>query len=102
MQMNHVNSFELPQDYFETGNLKNSKEICYNLRQHTNHNLYTERRLSMKRNRTTAIVFYIIAVVFYIVAAINIFDKATRGMGVTWLCLGSTWLCLGTVYFLKS
>ena len=40
--VDHVNSFELPQDYFETGNLKNSKEMCYNLRQHTNHNLYTE------------------------------------------------------------
>ena len=56
----------------------------------------------MKRNRTTAIVYYIIAVGFYIVAAINIFDKSTRGMGVTWLCLGSMWLCLGSVFFLKS
>ena len=56
----------------------------------------------MKRNRTTAIVYYIFAVVFYIVAIINIFDKTMRGMGVTWLCLGSMWLCLGTVYFRKS
>ena len=56
----------------------------------------------MKRNRITAIIFYIIAVIFYIVAIINIFDKATRGTGVTWLCLGSMWLCLGTVYINKS
>ena len=56
----------------------------------------------MKRNRTTAILYYICAVAFYIVAIIHIFDKTTGGMGITWLCLGSMWLCLGTVYFLKS
>ena len=56
----------------------------------------------MKRNRTTAIIYYIVAVLFYIVAIVNIFDRATRGMGVTWLCLASMWLCLGTVYFRKS
>lgn len=57
----------------------------------------------MKRNRMTAIVFYIIAVVFYIVALINIFDdQAMRSTGLTWLCLGSMWLCLGSVYLHKS
>ena len=56
----------------------------------------------MKRNRTTAILYYICAVASYIVAIIHIFDKTTRGMGVIWLCLGSMWLCLGTVYFSKS
>ena len=56
----------------------------------------------MKRNRTTAIIYYICAVVCYIVAIIHIFDRTTRGMGVVWLCLGSMWLCLGSVYFRKS
>ena len=56
----------------------------------------------MKRNKKTAIIFYIIAGIFYIIAIINIFDKTTRGMGVFWLSLGSMWLCLGTVYINKS
>lgn len=56
----------------------------------------------MKRNRTTAIVYYIGAVLFYMVAIIYIFDNTTRGMEITWWCLGSMWLFLGTVYFRKS
>ena len=56
----------------------------------------------MKRNRITAIIYYILAVVFFIVAFINIFDDTTMGIGLICLCLGSIWLCLGTVYINKS
>ena len=56
----------------------------------------------MKRNRTIAIIYYILAVLFYIIAIINIFDKTAGNMGIYWLCLGSVWLCLGSLFLHKS
>lgn len=86
----------------DRGGLAIAFSVCYHVSmtgRRTNRNLYKED--AMNRNRTTAVIYYVLAAVFYLVAVINFVDQ-TRKYGVIWLCLGSAWLCLGSVYLRKA
>ena len=56
----------------------------------------------MKKEKTSAVLYYIASFCFYAAAIINFTSNRGNSMGVVWLCLGSTMLCLGSVWLNKS
>lgn len=55
----------------------------------------------MKKEKTSAVLYYIASFCFYVAAIINFTSNSGNSMGVVWLCLGSTMLCLGSVWLNK-
>ncbi|MCC8105955.1 MAG: hypothetical protein LIO99_08135 [Clostridiales bacterium] len=54
----------------------------------------------MKRNKISAVLYFIASLCFYISAILNFISDGN--MGVVYLCLGSTFLCLGAVRLNKD
>lgn len=54
----------------------------------------------MKRNKITALLYFITSLLFYVSAILNFTSDV--GMGVIYLCLGSTSLCLGATWLNKN
>ena len=54
----------------------------------------------MKRNKITAVLYFIASLLFYVSALFNFASDGS--MGVVHLCLGSTFLCLGATWLNKK
>ena len=54
----------------------------------------------MKRNKITALLYFITSLLFYVSAILNFTSDV--GMGVIYLCLGSTSLCFGATWLNKN
>ena len=54
----------------------------------------------MKRNKITALLYFITSLLFYVSAILNFTSDV--GMGVIYLCLGSTSLCFGVTWLNKN
>ncbi len=54
----------------------------------------------MKRNKISAVLYFIASLLFYISAIFNF--SSDSGMGVVYLCLGSVFLCLGVEWLNKD
>ncbi|MBR1811785.1 MAG: hypothetical protein IJ766_09140 [Clostridia bacterium] len=55
----------------------------------------------MKKEKISAIAYYVAALCFYIVALTKGFNSGDTSTRVIWICLGSAMLCLGSVYLSK-
>ena len=55
----------------------------------------------MKKQKKTAIIYYLVAFVCYICSIVSFCSDST-GLGTMWLCLGSSNLCLGSLWVNKS
>ena len=54
----------------------------------------------MKRNKITALLYFITSLLFYVSAILNFTSDV--GMGVIYLCLASTSLCFGATWLNKN
>ena len=54
----------------------------------------------MKRNKITALLYFITSLLFYVSAILNFTSDV--GMGVIYLCLGSTSLWFGATWLYKN
>ena len=54
----------------------------------------------MKRDKITALLYFITSLLFYVSAMLNL--PSDGRMGVVYLCIGSTFLCLGATRLNKK
>ena len=75
-------------------------EICLKMWYDLSNKLEFEGVHMMKRNKITALLYFITSLLFYVSAILNFTSDV--GMGVIYLCLGSTSLCFGATWLNKN